>query len=390
MRVVMNGLAALKPKTGVGHYVARLHAALGDDVTLYPGPLLAAAARRAQRFVGGGGPGGPGSLVGRAVGLGLATAKHAAKTAAAVHFARGCRAAGYALYHEPNFIPFPADLPTVVTVHDLSVLLHPEWHPADRVRHHDRHFAPAVRRAAHVIVVSESVRRELVEFVGVPPAKVTAVHNGVGEEFVPLAPDAADAIRRRLGLPPRFLLCVGTVEPRKNILTVLRAFADLPAATRERCQLVLAGPWGWKSDPERAFFESTARHLGARHLGYVSDADLHGLYATATALLFPSRYEGFGLPVAEMLACGGAVVGAASAAAVREVAGRHAAYVDPDDVAGWRDAMRRLADEPGYAGMLAEGGRRGARAFTWERTAAETRAVYRRVLGVAAPVRRAA
>src|SRR5579883_416493 len=265
MRVVMNGLAALKPKTGVGHYVAHLYRHLvGQFPTsrfdLYPDSHLAALVERAHRAIGAGGRGAGGRPPGwwaRLLGLGVHTAKHAGKVAAGVHFARHCRGLGYDLYHEPNFIPFAADLPTVVTVHDLSVLLHPEWHPADRVRHHERHFPAAVRRAAHVIVVSEQVRAELIRETGLPAGKVTAVHNGVGPEFRPLPRSAVEACRARLGLPPRYFLCVGTVEPRKNLLTVLRAFADLPAAVRAACPLVLAGPWGWKSAAERDFFEAT-------------------------------------------------------------------------------------------------------------------------------------
>lgn len=385
MRVVMNGLAALKPKTGVGHYVAHLHRHLArlfpdSAIALYPGGGLAGLVEHGQRLIGGGGgsPSGTGPLWRRILGTGLHTAKHAGKVAAGVHFARRCHALGYELYHEPNFIPFAADLPTVVTVHDLSVLLHPEWHPADRVRHHERHFPTAVRRAAHVIVVSEQVRAEVVREVGVPAAKVTAVHNGVSPEFRPLPPAAVEACRARLGLPRRYFLCVGTVEPRKNVLTVLRAFADLPAGVRSACPLVLAGPWGWKADAEQAFFDSTARPAGARHVGYVPAADLPAVYNGAAALLYPSFYEGFGLPPAEMLACGGAVVCSRDAAAVREVVGPCGLYLDAGDVAGWRDAMRRLAD----GAEVPRGGVGRAARFTWDRAARETFDVYARVLGV--------
>jgi alpha-1,3-rhamnosyl/mannosyltransferase len=382
MRVVLNGLAALKPKTGVGHYVANLHRHLvhqfpDSDFALYPGGRLADLIERSQGFFGPGSPRVHRSRWSRVPGSAFHTAKHAAKVAAGIHFARRCRAFGYDLYHEPNFIPFSVDLPTVVTVHDLSVLLHPEWHPADRVTHHERHFVSAVRRAAHVIVVSEQIRGELLREVGVSPDKVTAVHNGVAPEFRPLPPGEIAAARVRLGLPRRFFLCVGTVEPRKNLLTVLRAFADLPAGVREACPLVLAGPWGWKSDAERAFFDSTARPAGARHLGYVAAADLPAVYNAAAAVLYPSLYEGFGLPPVEMLACGGAVFCSHEAAAAREVVGRNGFYLDAADVRAWRDAMKRIAegiDSP-------SGGVKHAAQFTWERAARQTFTVYESVLG---------
>jgi alpha-1,3-rhamnosyl/mannosyltransferase len=196
-----------------------------------------------------------------------------------------------------------------------------------------------------------------------------------------------DPVRRRLGLPDRFLLCVGTIEPRKNIGTVMRAFADLPGPVRDACPLVLAGPWGWRSEADRAFFETVGRAAGVRHIGYVADADLPALYNAATGLVYPSYYEGFGLPPAEMLACGGAVL-ASTADAVREVCGRHAAYTDPGDVSGWREVMGRLATDSGYRSELARGSAEYARRFTWERAAAETMAVYRLALGLPEPARR--
>ena len=283
------------------------------------------------------------------------------------------------LYHEPNFVPVRTHLPTVVTVHDLSVLLHPEWHPADRVRFHERHFRRGLADAAHVVVVSESVRRELIEFLGVAPERVTAVHNGIGENYRPQPAASVAAMRSRLGLPPRYLLAVGTIEPRKNIGTLLRAFADLPPGLREKCPLVLAGGWGWKSEPERELVR-TLPGGGVIHLGYVADDDLPALYAGAAALFYPSFYEGFGLPPVEMLACGGAVV-ASTAAAVREVVGRHAVLIDPHDLAGWRDALKRTVTEPDWLDAVRRGGIEHAGQFSWAAAAERTFAVYQSVLG---------
>lgn len=380
MRVVMNGLAALKPKTGVGHHVANLAAALTasfpeDEVTLYPGAALSQVVGRFN------GP--PKSGTGsrrRLLGAGLSAAKASAKFATRFHFATYTRAFSFDLYHEPNFVPFRSHLPTVVTVHDLSVLRYPHWHPADRVRSHVRHFVAGVQRSVHVIVVSEAVRRELIDDLGLPAHKVTAVPNGVSPAFRPHSPAELDPIRRRLGLPPRYFLCVGTIEPRKNVGAAMRAFADLPADVRADCPLLLAGPWGWKADADRTFYDAVGRDRGVRHLGYVADADLPALYAGAIGLVYPSHYEGFGLPPVEMLACGGVVL-AADIAAVREVCGLRAAYVAPDNVAGWRDAMHRLATEPQYRLELARGGVEHAARYTWDRTARETHAVYRHVLG---------
>src|SRR5205814_2019834 len=150
-------------------------------------------------------------------GAGLSTAKAAAKFATRFHFAAYARGYRFDLYHEPNFVPFRSHLPTVVTVHDLSVLRYPHWHPAARVRFHDKHFAAGVRRAAHVIVVSQAVRRELITDLGISADRVTAVPNGVSPAFRPYSPAELEPVRGRLGLPPGYFLCVGTIEPRKNV-----------------------------------------------------------------------------------------------------------------------------------------------------------------------------
>jgi alpha-1,3-rhamnosyl/mannosyltransferase len=388
MRVVINGLAALKPKTGVGHHVANLTAALAatfpnDDYTLYPGRRMAELVHRLNRPpTAATGPTNRPKAGLMSQGLGLA--KAAAKAASRFHFAAYTRAFTFDLYHEPNFIPFLSGLPTVVTVHDLSVVRFPEWHPADRVRMHERRFATGLRQAAHVVVVSEAVRREVIAHLGVSADRVTAVPNGVGPAFRPLPSAEVEAVRARLELPQRYFLCVGTIEPRKNVGSAMQAFADLPADVRESCPLILVGPWGWKSDGEREYYENVGRVRGIRHLGYAADADLPALYAGAVGLVYPSHYEGFGLPPLEMLACGGAVL-ASTAGAVKEVCGPHAAFIEPEDLPGWRTAMYRLATDADFRDGLRRGGVAHAARFTWERVAEETAAVYRHVLAPSAP-----
>lgn len=385
MRVLLNGLAALKPKTGVGHHVVQLHRQLESNApdasfTLYPGQRIGSWIASANRPAPPKSPGKPRSSRTNFLAALRGSVKEFAKLASAIHFRGYARSFGFDLYHEPNFVPYCSHLPTVVTVHDLSVVRFPQWHPADRVRFHDRHFHRGIERAEHIIVVSEAVRRETIELLGVPPHRVTAVHNGLHPGFRPAASEEVAAVRERLQLPGKYFLSVGTIEPRKNLGTVMRAYADLPRSLREACPLVLAGPWGWKSDAEREFFESTGKAAGIRHLGYVPDADLPGLYAGASALLYPSFYEGFGFPPLEMLAVGGTVI-ASTDPAVREVMGEHATLLPAQDLVAWRDAMRRqiLEPTPGSAARrIAHAGN-----FTWDRAAHETLAVYRQVLGIA-------
>ena len=376
MRVVFNGLATLKPKTGVGHYAARLADAISrqllpDEFSLFPGPKLAGWVRSARNTS----MPKPGTNE-RGLRRWLKdTVKSWGLQAVGTVFRFQCHPGRFDLYHEPNFLPLESCLPTVITVHDLSVLLHSEWHPADRVRRHEGQFRQALDRAAHVITVSESVRSEVIKVLGVPMSKVTAVHNGVGQEYFDVSAQSIAATREKYDLPEKFLLYVGTIEPRKNLLTLLRAYCNLPGDVRSRCPLILAGGWGWQAEPIAEYLFGTAIGRGVQHLGYVADEDLPGLYTAARALVFPSHYEGFGLPPLEMLATGGAVI-ASTAAAHREVLGQCATFVAPDDVIGWRDAMNRVVCDDDWFQSFRHDGPKRALTFSWERSARQTIAVY--------------
>jgi len=382
MRVVINGLAALKLKTGVGHHVANLANSLirtspANRFSLYPGERIGAAVRKFQTNSGKSTPKANGASKPSIRSHLLGTAKSAAKLASAWHFTAYTRTFGFDLYHEPNFVPFPSHLPTVVTVHDLSVVRVPLRHPADRVKVHERHFHRGLKQAAHVIVVSKAVRMELIESTGIEPNGVTAIYNGINPAFRPMTREETAPVKAALGLPDRYFLCVGTIEPRKNIITAMKAYCDLPNELRQNCPLALVGPWGWKSEADREFYESTGKARGIRHLGYVSDEQMPALFAGATGLVYPTFYEGFGLPPVEMLASGGRVL-ASTALVLREVCGTHADYLEPEDVSAWRDAMNRLATEPRSQERTAAVDQAGT--FTWTRAAVETLAVYRKVL----------
>jgi alpha-1,3-rhamnosyl/mannosyltransferase len=283
------------------------------------------------------------------------------------------------VYQEPNFIPFACELPTVVTIHDLSVLLHPEWHPAERVRHYEQHFHHGLSRCAHVLTVSEFTRREVISALGWPPERVTRAYNGVRPTMMRLASNSVRRTLRRLKLPSRYLLHVGTIEPRKNLVTLIRAYGALSASLRESCPLVLVGGWGWNHDEVARILEADGRRLGVRHVGYVSERDLPAVYNGATALVFPSFYEGFGLPVVEMMACGGAVL-ASTAEALVELVTDEAHLIDPHDLGGWQLAMKRVIEDEEWRATLRAGAVRRAARFTWGACAAQTVKVYRGVI----------
>ncbi len=395
MRVVVNELSALKQRTGVGHYTAELLRCLREqagpeEVAVFPTGWL----RRLSAVDGGGGSrsAATASRSGLSAQLRGQVREHLRSGFRLLReqcFRSYCARERCDLYHETNFIPLASPLPTVATLPDLSVLLHPEWHPRDRVAHFERHFERGLSRCVHFLAISESGRQEVIRTLNIAPERITRTYMGIRPGLRPLPPEEVAAGLHRLGLPERYLLHVGTIEPRKNLHMLLRAYCALPGSLREHCPLLLVGGWGWKASAVAEYLDEEARHRGVLHLGYVADEDLALLYNGARALLFPSWYEGFGMPAVEMLACGGAVL-TSTAAALVEVTGGQAYAIPPNDEAGWQAALARVVCDDDWWMALRHGAVAVARRYTWERCAAETLQVYRLLCGVRAVARRAA
>jgi alpha-1,3-rhamnosyl/mannosyltransferase len=387
MRVLVNGLLAAGARTGIGHYTAQLLRCLheqadGEEIVGFPGAFL-----RWMRTVAAGVRGflvrrgrpatGRRSRPGwRSQVAGML--RHCGERLLEGHFRAACSRGRIDLYHEPNFIPLHSDLPTIATFHDLSIVLHPEWHPTDRVASFEKRLEQGLAQCRHILAISDTARQEIVRTFGVRPEQVTRTYMGVRPGLGPLPRATIRMELRRLCLPPRYLLYLGTIEPRKNVLTLLRAYCSLPDTVRRRYPLLLVGGWGWDVGPVAAYLDREARQRGVHHLGYVPEGLLSVLYNGARALVYPSLYEGFGLPPVEMLACGGAVL-ASTAPALVETVGAQAHLIEATDIDGWRDALLRVCTDDDWWRWLRTGAEEAARPYTWERCAAETLAVYRRV-----------
>jgi glycosyltransferase involved in cell wall biosynthesis len=290
------------------------------------------------------------------------------------------RAGAPALYHATEHLLPRVQAPTVLTVHDLIFERYPEHHTHRNVAFLRAAMPRFVRAADAVIAVSEHTKRDLVDIYGTPPAKIAVVYEGIDPAFRPAPPEKTARVRAAYSPDAPYLLMVGTLEPRKNHATALRALAHL---TREGCphHLVIAGGRGWLFEPVRDLVARLGLAGRVRFAGYVPDADLPALYAGAACVLLPSLYEGFGFPVLEAMACGAPVV-CSNASSLPEVAGSAALLVSPEDDAALADAVRLVLTQPALAAAMRARGLTQAARFRWERCAAETLAVYRSVAGI--------
>jgi len=280
------------------------------------------------------------------------------------------------VFHGTNFeVPLQQVCPSVLTVHDLSMLLHSDTQEKKLVQR-ARSRLPAMARAATMIVTpTNSVRREVHEHLQVPLARIIAVAEAARECFRPIAEGTALKTRHRLGIKDDFLLFVGTVEPRKNLAMLVAAFEAVVHNYGRPLQLVLAGRKGWLVDD---LLDSWKRSPAAERIvltGYLSDEDLAALYSGCTAFIYPSVYEGFGLPPLEAMACGAPVV-SSRIPVIKEVLGQAALLFNPDDAAELANCINGLLSSEALRKKLAAAGPRRAAEYSWARTARETRAVY--------------
>ena len=280
--------------------------------------------------------------------------------------------------------PLAAACPTVITVHDLSFLRYPHAFRAFNRRYLSLFARLSTRRAARVIAVSESTRQDVIALCGVPAERVVTVPNGVGAEFQPAAPAEVAAFRAARGLPDRFILFLGTLEPRKNLRRLLEAYASLRAHHGAALPpLVIAGGKGWFYEEIYAAAAELALLDAVIFPGYIPAEDLPWWYRAAELFVYPSIYEGFGLPVLEAMACGTPVV-TSTASSLPEVAGDAARLVPPEDTDALADAIDGVLSTPVLREQMCEAGLRQAARFSWSATARSTAEVYRAALSLPA------
>jgi glycosyltransferase involved in cell wall biosynthesis len=374
MRVGIDGYPLAEPRTGVGHYTLELARALAlispsDQFELVsPAPFEAAAQDEIERA----------NLPN------LRTVNPKASSIRGHWWSIGlplyARRAAFDLFHGTNFdVPLWKRRRSVVTIHDLSALLHPGMHRSRLVRRARLRLPLVVRIADMIITPTESVKREVCQQLSVKADKVTAIPSAARSSFQPMPLAETVPIRKRLGVEDDFLLFVGTLEPRKNLLTLLKAFEQIIGHSSLRPQLVIAGGEGWLMDELLAFTRKATISDRLRLTGYLPDEDLRALYSSCRVFIYPSIYEGFGLPPLEALACGAPVI-AGRIPSLQETLGSAARLVEPLDVDALAKSILDLLQDGNQRQLLGAAGPLQAGKFSWEQTARLTLEVYHQLL----------
>ncbi len=286
----------------------------------------------------------------------------------------------YDLVHAPNLgYPVPTKKPYVVTVHDIGPITRPEFFSKRAIRWMKLGFPHMVKKAAAIICVSKTTADEVMLKAGRHlHKKIFVTHEGVEEQF--FQKPKMRSLEQLRGLPPQgtpFCLAAGAISPRKNVITIIKAIEMLKDVLPHH--LCLVGGSGWDAKLVFDMFENSSVSERIHHLGYVSDEQLHALYNTASVFIYPSLFEGFGLPIIEAMASGCPVV-TSNISSMPEIAGDSANLADPHDLTSIRDAIYRVCSNLDYARQLSERGKKRARSFTWRECARKTSDVYHAVI----------
>lgn len=284
------------------------------------------------------------------------------------------------VFHGPaNTVPLTYPKRSVITLHDLAIYRHPEWFPTQMFS--TRLLVPqSIRKAKHIISVSQATKRDMQELFNVPNKKITVIPEAADTALLDLS-DRYHDVRKKYKLSKRYIVFVGTIEPRKNLLTLFEAWNRLQMSRPEvvkDVQLVLAGGVGYNGEPAVAMIKKMKLDASVKHLGYISHNHKILLMKNATAFVFPTLYEGFGLPVLEAMQLGLPVI-TTNTSSIPEVTGQAAVLIDPNDVEAMAQALKKVLIDKKYATELGQKGRRQAEKFTWANNAAATLKVYTKI-----------
>jgi len=296
-------------------------------------------------------------------------------------FLRGClmrlsqKKINGAIYWEPSYTLLPIQCRAVTTVYDLSHLRFPEFHPAERVKLLQDELASSIAQAEHVVTISEFSKTEILDCFDVPADKVSIVYPAVDKSFRIYSDTEQQAIRETYSLPAQFIMSLATVEPRKNVTGLLKAFMRLPETLRDQFPLVLVGKNGWKNKETYALLKRIPEHQLIQ-LGYVPQVDLPVILGCATIMAYPSFYEGFGMPILESMACGVPVL-TSNVSAMPEVGGQATLLINPFEIESISEGLQQLLQAPQLRAQLREQGLARAASYTWQQSSQQLASILK-------------
>ncbi|MCI0661862.1 MAG: glycosyltransferase family 4 protein [Acidobacteria bacterium] len=286
------------------------------------------------------------------------------------------------IFHGTNYcIPIFAPCPSVVTIHDMSLLAQSQTHEPAAVTQGKRRMPIMARRASMIIAPSEWTKKEIISYLGTRPEKIRVIYEAARDNMKPVTPDEGQLVLAKYQVRRPYLLYVGTIEPRKNLLTLIRAYDELMRTTVHRPQLVLCGGRGWLDSDVFNLVRELRLQEQVRFTGYVEDGDLPALFSSAEVFIYPSIYEGFGLPPLEAMACGAPVI-SSNATSLPEVVCEAGLMHDPGDFRALTQCIVKLFDDAAMQEYFRRAGMKQAARFSWERAARETQAVYDEVIQI--------
>jgi glycosyltransferase involved in cell wall biosynthesis len=268
----------------------------------------------------------------------------------------------------------------VVTIYDLTVLTHPEYHQKLNIRHCLEGIKDAVRYADRIIAISDHTKQDLMDHFRVPSDMIEVTPLAAGRNYRPVTDSRIlDAARKKYGLPPRYVLFLGSLEPRKNVDALVQAYARLPEKLREEFSLVVAGARGWLNSEVHKAVEDLKIGSRVHFTGYVAEEDMSAVYSMSTVFVYPSFYEGFGLPVLEAMSCGAPVI-TSNTSSMPEVAGDAARLVSPKDIDEIAGALESVLEDEETRDRMRTRGLKRASGFSWEKCARQTLDIYQNVM----------
>jgi len=287
----------------------------------------------------------------------------------------------YDLYWQPNYIPQNVKAKKIVTtVHDFSFHIQPEWHPQERFEYYQENFWKKAAASDWIITGSNFTKQEIIKYMDYPEEKITVIYHAVDHEVYRMhEEEALHSTKEKFSLNETFLLFVGSIEPRKNLLNLLKAYHLLPEGIKENYPLILVGFKGWENREIMQEIDKEKEHI--HYLGYLSNEELAHVYSLATLFIYPSLYEGFGIPPLEAMACGTAVI-ASRTASIPEVCIDAVVYIDPNSSQDIAEKITELLGMPEKRNVLVKKGLVHSKHFTWDKAAKEHLKVFEKVIGI--------